>query len=72
MTNPSTTLADPVPATAVAPVEESIRWLRRHLAWERTMRDCVERRLDAQLGPADPAPDAQSTDGTSAHSRSSS
>jgi hypothetical protein len=57
------------------PKNEGLRWLRRHLAWERTMQDCVERALDAQLD-ADPGvaadPGDQSIDGTSAHSRSSS
>jgi hypothetical protein len=56
-------------APAARPTNEGIRWLRRHLAWERTMQDCVERALDAQLDDVDAA---QSTDGTSAHSRSSS
>ena len=48
------------------------RWLRGHLAWERTMQDCVERALEAKLDDQGAETVDQSTTGTSAQSRSSS
>jgi hypothetical protein len=68
------------PTAAKAPsslTPAAAKWLRGHLAWERTMQDCVERALDAKLDDQglegqDVATGDQSTAGTSAHSRSSS
>ena len=69
------TQLDQAPTTAKAPSSLSpaaAKWLRGHLAWERTMQDCVERALEAKLEDQGVVTGDQSTAGTSAQSRSSS